>query len=216
MNSAKTGQLIASIRKQKNMTQQDIADKLNITSKAVSKWEQGLSFPSVDVLENLASVLDITVMDILAGEIIPTKDIAEKSSEISVQVLTREKRTRKMLIAACLVAFLMVMTTILSIWGPAIFQRGNPIPYLIAVTKISDEQPYVQVDVDTNAEIFISERGECPELFEYIESKYDLEFAKQLGSGYIFSNGTSDIVVTSEIYWAKYTVWKVPEVTLES
>ena len=59
MNNEKTGKLIAEIRQQKNMTQQDIADKLNITNKAVSKWERVLSFPSVDVLENLTKVLKI-------------------------------------------------------------------------------------------------------------------------------------------------------------
>lgn len=213
MDSAKTGQLIVSIRKQKNMTQQDIADKLYITSKAVSKWERGISFPSIDVLENLATVLDVTVMDLLAGEIIQAKDIAEKSNEISVQVLRKEKRTQKMLIVACVVAILMIITSVLSIWGPAIFQRGNPIPYLVAAKKISNEQSYVQVGGKEG--IFISKRGECPELFEYVESNWNVEFVEQAGSGYIFSNGIAHLVVSSEIYWGNYTVWSVPHHTLE-
>jgi len=213
INSVRTGQLIASIRKQKNMTQQDVAEKLHITNRAVSKWERGLSFPSVDVLENLASVLDVTIMDLLAGEIIQTKDITEKSNEISVQVLKKEKHTRKALIAMCVVAMLMVMAAMLSIWGSAIFQRGNPIPYLFAATKISDEQPYIQVG--NNAGIYISKRGECPELFEYVEHNWNLEFIEQAGGAFIFSNGMSNLAVSSEIYWGKYTVWIVPQVTLQ-
>lgn len=213
VNSVKTGQLISSIRKRKNMTQQNVADKLHITSKAVSKWERGISFPGVDILESLATILDITVMDILAGEVIKTKDIAEKSSEISVQVLKKEKNTRKMLIAACAITLLMVMTAILSIRGPVIFQEGNPIPYLIAVTKITDDQPYVQVK--DNIGIYISTRGECPELFDYIEENWGVELTEQAGSAYIFSNGKSSLVVTSVIYWGKYIVWKVPQVTLQ-
>ncbi len=216
MDSEKTGQFIASIRKRKNITQQDIADKLHITSKAVSKWERGLSFPSVDILESLAVVLDVTVMDILAGEVIHAKDIAEKSGKISVQVLKKERHTRIILIAACVAALFILTAAVLSIYGSAIFQRGNPLPYLAAATKISDEQPFVQVNDDTGAEIFISKRGNCPELLEYVESKWDLEFVEQAGSAYLFSNGTSELFVTSEIYWRKYTVWEVPQVTLES
>lgn len=215
MDNAKTGQLITSIRKNKNMTQQDIAEKLHITSKAVSKWERGLSFPSIDILENLAIVLNITVMDLLAGEIIQEKDITEISCKISVQVLKKEKKIHRKLIVVCAVFLLLVTATLLSMFGPVIFQRGNPIPYLVAATKISDEQPYVRVDVNTNAEIFISKRDDCPELFEYIEIKRDLEFFEQAGSAYIFSNGSSNLIVISEIYWSKYIVWKVPQITLK-
>jgi len=135
---------------------------------------------------------------------------------VNVQVLKKEKRTRRMLAAACAVVLFMVLAAVLSLYGPAIFQRGNPIPYLAAAAKISEEQPYVQVDVDAKAAIFLSKRGGCPELFAYIESKYDLEFDEQLGSGYVFSDGTSNLVVTSEIYWGKYTVWEVPQITLQS
>lgn len=215
MDSAKTGQLIVSIRKHKNMTQKDIADKLHITSKAVSKWERGISFPSIDVLEELANVLDVTVMDLLAGEIIPAKDIEEKTSAVSVEVLKKEKKTRKKLIVACVVAtMLMITTSVLSIWGSAIFQRGNPIPYLIAATKISNEQSYVQVEGEEG--IFISKRGECPDLFEYVEFNWNVELVEQAGSGYVFSNGIGYLNVSSEIYWRNYTVWTVPYHTLEA
>lgn len=85
MDNTKTGQMIAAIRKSKNLTQQDIADKLNITSKAVSKWERGLSFPDVGILEKLADILDITVMDILNGEIHTDKIIDVSIAEHSVK-----------------------------------------------------------------------------------------------------------------------------------
>ena len=85
MDNAKTGQLIATIRKNKSMTQQDIAGKLNITSKAVSKWERGLSFPDVGVLEKLADILDITVMDLLNGDIHVAEIIDVSTAERSVK-----------------------------------------------------------------------------------------------------------------------------------
>ena len=86
-----------------------------------------------------------------------------------------------------------------------IFQRGNPIPYLIAAVQISEDRPYVAVDEEEG--IYISKQGECPELFADFEEKMDVRFAEQAGSGYIFTNETDHYVISSEIYWGRYTVW---------
>lgn len=100
------------------------------------------------------------------------------------------------------------------IWSPVIFQRGNPIPYLIAATKITKETPYVPVEIDGSTSVYIAKKGECPELFEYVEESRHIELIDQAGSGYIFSNGVDRLVVSSEIYWSYYTVWQVPNKTL--
>lgn len=50
------------------MTQKELADKLNITDKAVSKWERGLSFPDISILIPLAEILNISLYDLLKGE----------------------------------------------------------------------------------------------------------------------------------------------------
>lgn len=134
-----------------------------------------------------------------------------KSRKISVRVLRKEKRLRKSLLAVC-AAGLIVLALMLYIWGPAIFQKRNPLPYLMAAMKISDEQPYVQVD--SRPGVYISRRGSCPELFADIEAGRKLNFIEQAGSAYLFSNGVCDLIVSSEIYWGKYTVWTVPQVTL--
>lgn len=68
MEKEKTGQLIAELRKEKGLTQKQLADALNVTDKAVSKWERGLSFPDISMLEPLSELLDISIMELLAGE----------------------------------------------------------------------------------------------------------------------------------------------------
>ena len=68
MNNEKTGALIAELRKEKGLTQDQLGEQVFVSGKAVSKWERGLSFPSVDVLEKLAEVLGVTVTELLAGE----------------------------------------------------------------------------------------------------------------------------------------------------
>ena len=67
MDKEKTGQLIAQLRKEKGLTQKQLADALNVTDKAVSKWERGLSFPDISMLEPISEILDISIMEILAG-----------------------------------------------------------------------------------------------------------------------------------------------------
>ena len=90
----------------------------------------------------------------------------------------------------------------------AIFQRGNPLPYLTAAIQISDETSFVEVGEGEG--IFISKRGECPELLEYVQDTKGVEFVEQAGSGYLFSDGNENLTVSSEIYWGGYTVWSVP------
>ena len=68
MDYEKTGKLIQEIRKEKELTQMSLADKLGVTDRAVSKWERGKSFPDVSMLRPLAEVLDVSVSELLDGE----------------------------------------------------------------------------------------------------------------------------------------------------
>ena len=67
MDAGKTGKFIAKQRKIMNMTQNELAEKLHITDKAVSKWERGLSFPDISILIPLAEILNISLYDLLKG-----------------------------------------------------------------------------------------------------------------------------------------------------
>ena len=68
LDSKKIGKFIAMQRKQLSMTQQNIADKLDITNKAVSKWETGEGYPEISMLPALAEILEVTVDELLKGE----------------------------------------------------------------------------------------------------------------------------------------------------
>lgn len=68
LDSSITGKFISAQRKQLSMTQQDLADKLNLTNKAISKWETGEGYPDISVLPALAEVLNVTVDELLKGE----------------------------------------------------------------------------------------------------------------------------------------------------
>lgn len=68
MNNNKTGELIADLRKQKNWTQSDLALKLGVTDKAVSRWETGRGFPDISLLKPLSDMLDVTLNELILGE----------------------------------------------------------------------------------------------------------------------------------------------------
>ena len=72
MSNKTIGEVISSLRKEKNMTQNDLAEKMNVTDKAVSKWERNLSCPDVNSIPKLAEILDTTV-----GELVNTQSKKE-------------------------------------------------------------------------------------------------------------------------------------------
>ena len=70
MNQEKIGRFIAECRKKNNMTQSQLAEKLNITDRAISKWENGKSMPDSSIMLDLCSELKISVNELLSGEMI--------------------------------------------------------------------------------------------------------------------------------------------------
>ena len=68
MDNKKFGDFIKELRKEKQLTQKELGEKLNITDKAISKWERGLSFPDIAVLKDLAEFFEIDISELLNGE----------------------------------------------------------------------------------------------------------------------------------------------------
>lgn len=69
MDNVKIGKLIYKLRKEKNLTQLQLADKMNISDKAVSKWERGLGCPDVSLLSDLSKIFDVNLEKLLEGEL---------------------------------------------------------------------------------------------------------------------------------------------------
>ena len=68
MNQQKTGKYIAEKRKLQNMTQAQLAEKIGVSDRAVSKWERGLSMPDVSKYEELCELLEVSINELFAGE----------------------------------------------------------------------------------------------------------------------------------------------------
>ena len=118
MEKERTGQLIAELRKEKGLTQKQLADAINVTDKAVSKWERGLSFPDISMLEPISEVLDVSIMELLAGEKqgeqeTISREEAEKLISTSVEIGDEEIRHKKE--RSRLIIIIMIVVTLLLI-----------------------------------------------------------------------------------------------------
>ena len=98
MNLMKIGKFIADCRKEKKLTQEQLAEKLYITDRAVSKWERGLSLPDADKMLDLCNILDINVNELLNGERINMKDYEKKNEELLLELAKQDELKNKRLI----------------------------------------------------------------------------------------------------------------------
>ena len=88
MDPEKIGRLISKSRKDKNMTQNDLASLLHITDKAVSKWERGISLPDISLLIPISNILDISVYELLGGEM--KEEMSKKEVEEVVKTSVKK------------------------------------------------------------------------------------------------------------------------------
>ncbi|MBO4600726.1 MAG: helix-turn-helix transcriptional regulator [Bacilli bacterium] len=97
MNLDKIGKFIASLRKEKNITQEELAEKLYVTDRAVSKWERGLSMPDASKLIDLCNILGISVNELLIGERVDMKENNKKTEELLIEMAKQEELMNKKL-----------------------------------------------------------------------------------------------------------------------
>jgi len=88
MNSEKIGAFIKALRKEKNLTQKDLAEILCCTDKAISRWETGRGIPEISFLIPLSKALGISVNELLMGERFPEEEIKEKTEQLIVETIT--------------------------------------------------------------------------------------------------------------------------------
>ncbi len=118
MDQIKIGRFIAAKRKEHKLTQVQLAEKLGITDRAVSKWETGKSLPDASIMLDLCEQLEITVNDLLCGEVVSMERYNEKIEKNLIEMVTlKEEADKRMLslewvIGALSLAFLFSMILI--------------------------------------------------------------------------------------------------------
>ncbi len=110
MDAKALGAFIAELRKENKMTQAELAKRLNVTDKAVSRWERGLGFPDISTLEPLADVLGISLVELIKCQRLAASEIqvreAESVVEASINIAEYQRKVHKRQILQAMVLWI--------------------------------------------------------------------------------------------------------------
>ncbi len=98
MDQLKIGRFIAEKRKRQNLTQAQLAEKLGITDRAVSKWETGKSLPDASSMLELCAILGVTVNDLLSGEVVSMENYNEQMEKSLIEMIRQKEQSDKRLL----------------------------------------------------------------------------------------------------------------------
>ena len=195
MDNEKFGKFFAELRKEKNLTQQDIAQKFNITNKAVSKWERGLSFPDISMLKPISEFFNVSILELLNGERNTSQEIDIDARVLTILKQIEHEKNRK--IRKTIIIFIIIIVAILLMYMGLAFSKSelktyNPIRALIGYIRVTKfDEKYVEV-------------GNIPTKTIYANSDFNIEeYMKNLGykklEGLAIKAGTDDYYTNGEI-----------------
>ena len=178
MDAKKTGRFISQVRKELGLTQKDLAQKLNVSDKAISRWETGKGFPDTSLLKPLSDALGINVGELLSGERLHEANIRDGMDNIIVDSLhSARKKTARLWIACAVLGLIAVI-----IAGLLIVPALLPISAIDFVNRSQTTMHYSLADDNTRFQITYSD-------FEKTEFENGYEYASPDGTRrYVFTS----------------------------
>ena len=117
MDQIKIGRFIKEKRKEQKITQSDLAEKLNVSDRAISKWENGNCLPDAGTMPELCKILKISINDLFSGEVVDMKDNEKKLEENLLEMTKlKEERDKQLLTLECVIGFTALITFLILIF----------------------------------------------------------------------------------------------------
>ena len=138
MNNSDVGRFISECRKEKGFTQKELAEKLSVTDKAVSKWETGRSAPDISLLMSLSEILDVTVTEILQGERIQKESFPEISDAVIVKTIKNGNRKLKRAVLTAIASMLILICMAVLSYPAYHFLNSVPVDDDNAIIKCAE------------------------------------------------------------------------------
>ena len=180
MNQEKIGTFIAKRRKEKELTQAQLASYLGITDRAVSKWERGKGLPDPVYMLELCKLLDISVNELLTGEFIPKTNYQQKAEDNLLIMAKQEiKQTKKMFFYENVIGIGSTITFIILIFMSVYLIKDQPIKILIFLLAFLFLITGVSIALKIETEEGYYECQKCHH--KYIPSYRQVYFAMHLG-----------------------------------
>lgn len=134
MEQIKIGKFIAAMRKEQNFTQRELADKLNISDKTVSKWETGKGLPEVALMLPLCEELKISVNELLSGERLSEEEYFKKAEENMMDLVKEREESKKKIIISVVVGLISLSSFLVILFLVIGFTDVMNVPLKIALT----------------------------------------------------------------------------------
>lgn len=165
MNKEEFGRFIAQTRREKGMTQQILAERLNVTNAAVSKWERGLCYPDLTLLENLATVLDLSISELMACRKDPEETVPVDNGKKYFRSLLdisndSHRRQRKRIYLSAAILSLAVILLVGAVHFFMITNSSVTGRCVFLAKQIKDEGYFVYLEVDGGMHLL---RLRCPD-----------------------------------------------------
>ncbi len=138
MNQIKTGAFIAAMRKEKNLTQRELADRLYISDKTVSKWETGKGLPEVSLMLPLCGILGITVNELLTGEKLIDSEYKEKAEETILNLVKEKEESKKNIWLSVITIIVTIISAVTIVMMSGIFEMQEWQRILLIVIALID------------------------------------------------------------------------------
>ena len=135
MDQIKIGKFIAECRKKNNLTQMQLAEKLNITDRAISKWENGKAMPDSGIMLDLCSELKISVNELLSGEVIDMNNYNEKAEQNLLEMKKQKEDVDRLLLRLEIILGVIIVAAFLVTMGVAAYaDMADNVRYIIIAT----------------------------------------------------------------------------------
>ena len=140
MNQEKIGKFIAKKRKEKNLTQIQFAEKLGVSDRSVSNWENGKNMPDMSLFPIISKELNITINDLMSGEIVEKKEYQQKFEENIIYTIDKKvKKENRLLKIILLTLFIIFFVLVMFVSIESIYMKSNVNSYPLIQKNYYDD-----------------------------------------------------------------------------
>lgn len=181
MEQVKIGKFIASKRKEQGLTQLQLAEKLCITDRAVSKWETGKSLPDASLMPELCKLLKITINDLLCGEVVSVENYNEKAEKALLEMVKKEEtQNKKLMMYENVIGFGSTISFLIQILVAVFFVKNTTAQILLFILAFAFLIVGVSFALKIEAETGYYECQKCHN--KYVPKYSSVYFAMHLGT----------------------------------
>lgn len=181
MEQVKIGKFIANKRKEQGLTQLQLAEKLGITDRAVSKWETGKSLPDASLMPELCKLLKITINDLLCGEVVSVENYNEKAEKALLEMVKKEEmQNKKLMMYENVIGFGSTLSFLIQVLVAVFFVKNTTVQILLFILAFVFLIVGVSFALKIEAETGYYECQKCHN--KYVPKYSSVYFAMHLGT----------------------------------